>query len=109
MLGQKVGVSQQQISEYENGADRISLEMLTQLGLIFGKAFDQYIAEKEAAGFSTPEAPPYMLDLPASAPLRPNSNRVETMFLDLRKLRNPADRKSLQSQYMTMLRKQEKA
>lgn len=109
ILGQKVGASQQQISEYENGADRISLDMLIQLGLIFLKTFDQYIAAKEAVGFSTPEAPPYMLDLPTSAPSQSDSNRVEAMFLDLRKLRDPMDRESLQAQYLTMPRKQETA
>lgn len=102
LLAEKVDISQQQISACERGLSRISVGMLERLGTVFGKTFEQFLAETRRQGFSDTEAQPYVgSPSDAASWVKPS----ELMFLDLNNVPDPVDRMRLRKLYEAASRK----
>lgn len=113
-LAPLVGVSQQQISKYEVGESSVPREVLKKVGVLARMSFEEsgqpgFSATAEPGGFEATKQAPYTTEKSPEVVDDFDTPQDEKMFLNLRKLHDPVDRKSLQVQYMRMLKKQEKA
>lgn len=108
-----VGVSQQQISKYERGESSVPREVLKKVGELAGIRLEEFRqpefpAAAEPGGFEAARQASYTAEnSPETADVF-DTWQDDEMFLDLRKLHDPIDRKNLSAQYMKMLRRQKK-
>ena len=112
-LGLLVGVSQQQISKYENNMSSVPREILEKVGALAGMGFEEFGQPElpspfERSGFEAKSQVPYTAQSTPEIADDLAIRQKRGMFLDLGKLHDPMDRKSLQAQYAKMLRKQGK-
>lgn len=106
-------VSQQQISNYEKGKSSIPREVLKKAGTLAGIGFEELgqpelPGPSERGGFRATSQAPYMAEISPEIAEDFAVRKDREMLLDLGKLHDPKDRKSLQFQYAKMLRKQKK-
>lgn len=112
-LAPLVGVSQQQISKYERGESSVPREVLKKVGELAGIRLEEFgqpefSVAAEPGGFEAARQASYTAESSPEAADGFDTWQDDEMFLDLRKLHDPTDRKNLSAQYMKMLRRQKK-
>lgn len=98
MVGQAIGVSQQQISKQERGISQVAVSQLKLLAELYGMTLVQILREmglddSSRSGFTEPEATPFVME------------PSEAMIIDLGVLTDPLDRQHLLRHYSALKRR----